>query len=93
MTNLVRLFYLTINFQQEEPMGVGVSIFFLTLGAILRFAIEPDVLGDDVHIDVIGLIFMIVGVAGIVLSLVLAPRRGQMSDDRLAHRENNPPEI
>jgi hypothetical protein len=73
-------------------MGVGVSIFFLTLGAILRFAIEPDVLGGNVHIDVIGLIFMIVGVAGVVLSIVLAPRRGQVSDDHLMHRENNPPE-
>ncbi|MFF5210244.1 DUF6458 family protein [Streptosporangium sp. NPDC000396] len=73
-------------------MGVGVSIFFLTLGAILRFAIEPDVLGDNVHIDVIGVIFMIVGGAGIVLSLVLAPKRGQTSEDRLMHRENHPPE-
>ncbi|GAA3091681.1 DUF6458 family protein [Streptosporangium carneum] len=73
-------------------MGVGVSIFFLTVGAILRFAIEPDVLGEDVHIDVIGLIFMIVGAAGIVLSVVLGPKRGQTSENRLMHRENNPPE-
>ncbi|WP_327089025.1 hypothetical protein OIE66_43135 [Nonomuraea sp. NBC_01738] len=74
-------------------MGVGVSIFFLTLGAILRFAIEPDVFGKSVHMDVIGLIFMIVGGIGVVLSVVLAPRRGKTSDDRLMHRENNPPEI
>ncbi|MEU4833125.1 DUF6458 family protein [Streptosporangium sp. NPDC023615] len=73
-------------------MGVGISIFFLTLGAILRFAIEPDVLGESVHIDVIGLIFMIVGAVGIVLSVVMAPRRGHTSEDRLMHRENNPPE-
>ncbi|NUW32277.1 hypothetical protein HTZ77_12660 [Nonomuraea sp. SMC257] len=74
-------------------MGVGVSIFILTLGAILKFAIEPDVFGDAVHMDVIGLIFMIVGGLGILLSVVLAPRRGRTSDDRLMHRENNPPEI
>ena len=74
-------------------MGVGVSIFFLTLGAILRFAIEPDVLGKAVHIDVIGLIFMIVGAVGIVLSAVMGPKRGRTSDDRLMHRENHPPEI
>ncbi|NUW43970.1 DUF6458 family protein [Nonomuraea rhodomycinica] len=74
-------------------MGVGVSIFILTLGAILKFAIEPDVFGDAVHMDVIGLIFMIVGGIGIVLSVVLAPRRGHTSDARLMHRENNPPEI
>jgi hypothetical protein len=73
-------------------MGVGVSIFFLTLGATLRFAIEPDVFGESVHMDIIGLIFMIVGGVGIVLSVVLAPRRGQTSDNRLMHRENNPPD-
>ncbi|GAA2859219.1 hypothetical protein [Nonomuraea rubra] len=77
----------------EVVMGVGVSIFFLTLGAILRFAIEPDVFGQSVHMDVIGLIFMIVGGVGIVLSIVLAPRRGQTSDNRLMHRENNPPDV
>ncbi|MBB5775303.1 hypothetical protein [Nonomuraea jabiensis] len=74
-------------------MGVGVSIFFLTLGAILRFAIEPDVFGKSVHMDVVGLIFMIVGGVGVVLSVVLAPRRGRTSEGRLMHRENNPPEI
>ncbi|MDR8415033.1 DUF6458 family protein [Nonomuraea sp. 3-1Str] len=74
-------------------MGVGVSIFILTLGAILKFAIEPDVFGDSVHMDVIGLIFMIVGGIGIVLTVVMAPRRGRTSDDRLMHRENHPPEI
>ncbi|HLU72463.1 MAG TPA: hypothetical protein VKZ82_09790 [Nonomuraea sp.] len=74
-------------------MGVGVSIFFLTLGAILRFAIEPDVFGESVHMDVIGLIFMIVGGAGVVLSIVMGPRTGQTSERRLMHRENNPPEV
>ncbi|MEV4173892.1 hypothetical protein [Nonomuraea sp. NPDC049709] len=77
----------------EVVMGVGVSIFFLTLGAILRFAIEPDVFGQSVHMDVVGIIFMIVGGVGVVLSIVLAPRRGQTSDNRLMHRENNPPDL
>jgi len=76
-------------------MGVGVSIFFLTLGAILRFAIDPKVLGEAVRIDVIGLIFMIVGAVGIVLSLAMSmsPKRGRTSEDRLMHRENHPPEV
>jgi hypothetical protein len=77
----------------EVVMGVGVSIFFLTLGAILKFAIEPDVFGESVHMDIIGVIFMIVGGVGVVLSIVLAPRRGQTSDGRLMHRENNPPDL
>ncbi|MFG1709577.1 hypothetical protein ACFLIM_40975 [Nonomuraea sp. M3C6] len=74
-------------------MGVGVSIFFLTLGAILRFAIDPQVFGKSVHMDIIGIIFMIVGGVGVVLSIVLAPKRGRTSDDKLMHRENNPPEV
>ncbi|WP_188197077.1 hypothetical protein [Nonomuraea sp. SYSU D8015] len=74
-------------------MGVGISIFFLTLGAILKFAIDPKVFGEAVRMDVIGVIFMIVGGVGVVLSIVLAPKRGRTSDDRLMHRENNPPEI
>ncbi|MEV0385957.1 hypothetical protein [Nonomuraea sp. NPDC050643] len=77
----------------EVVMGVGVSIFFLTLGAILKFAIDPDVFGESVRMDVIGVIFMIVGGVGVVLSIVLAPRRGQTSDGRLMHRENNPPDL
>ncbi|GAA3786013.1 hypothetical protein GCM10022226_00150 [Sphaerisporangium flaviroseum] len=72
-------------------MGIGVSIFFLTIGAILRFAIDSDVLGDSVHIHVIGVIFMIVGVVGLVLSFLLMSRRGQTSDNELQHRENPPP--
>ncbi|MEV7965776.1 hypothetical protein AB0O34_07305 [Sphaerisporangium sp. NPDC088356] len=71
-------------------MGVGVSIFFLTIGAILKFAIAPDVLGDSVHIDVIGVIFMIVGAVGLLLSFFLMSRRGQTSDNELQHRENPP---
>ncbi|WP_055482598.1 DUF6458 family protein [Sphaerimonospora mesophila] len=71
-------------------MGIGVSIFFITLGAILKFAIEPDVLGDSVHIDVIGVIFMCVGAAGLLLSIVFASRRGETSDRQLLDQENRP---
>lgn len=71
-------------------MGIGVSIFFITLGAILKFAIDPDVLGDSVHIDVIGVIFMCVGGAGLLLSIVFAGRRGRTSDGILSEQENRP---
>ncbi|MFF4775228.1 hypothetical protein [Microtetraspora fusca] len=72
-------------------MGIGVSLFFLTLGAILKFAIDPDVLGKAVHIDVIGVIFMIVGGVGLLLSVVLGSRRGATSDSQLMEHENHPP--
>lgn len=47
-------------------MGLGVSIFLIALGAILRFA--ATVSGVSVH--TVGVILMIVGVVGLVLSLV-----------------------
>ncbi|MFC4536289.1 hypothetical protein [Sphaerisporangium dianthi] len=81
-------------------MGIGVSIFFLTVGAILKFAIDPDVLGSSVHIDIIGVIFMIVGVVGLLLSFFLMSRRGAISEgeypdhhDYPDHRENHPPTV
>ncbi|MCC5579933.1 MULTISPECIES: hypothetical protein [Microtetraspora] len=72
-------------------MGIGVSLFFLTLGAILKFAIDPDVLGRSVHIDVIGVIFMVVGGVGLLLSIVLGSRRGATSENHLMEHENHPP--
>lgn len=71
-------------------MGIGVSIFFITLGAILKFAIDPNVLGSAVHIDVIGVIFMIVGGVGLLLSILFSARRGQTSDNILLDHENHP---
>jgi hypothetical protein len=49
-------------------MGIGVGIFLTALGAILAFAVSADVSGVD--INTVGWILMIVGIAGIVLSLI-----------------------
>ena len=49
-------------------MGVGTSIFLIALGAILRFAVTATVSG--VSIQTIGLILIIVGLVGLVLSLI-----------------------
>jgi Domain of unknown function (DUF6458) len=48
-------------------MGIGVSIFLIAVGAILTFAVEAEVSGLD--IDVVGVILMVVGVIGLLLSL------------------------
>ena len=48
-------------------MGIGVSIFLIAVGAILAFAVEADISGLD--IDVVGVILMIVGAIGLLLSL------------------------
>jgi len=50
-------------------MGLGVSIFLIAVGAILRYAVTATVSG--ISVDAIGLILMVVGVIGLVLSLFL----------------------
>jgi hypothetical protein len=49
-------------------LTIGTSIFLIAVGAILRYAITATVAGID--LDVAGLILMIVGAIGLVLSLL-----------------------
>ena len=49
-------------------MGLGVGIFLAALGAVLAFAVSADVSGVDIH--TIGWILLIVGIIGIVLSMI-----------------------
>jgi hypothetical protein len=47
-------------------MGIGVSIFLLAVGAILTFALNATVSG--INLDTVGIILMIVGVIGLIMS-------------------------
>ena len=49
-------------------MGIGTSIFLIALGAVLRFAVTVTAHGFSIH--TVGVILMIVGAAGLVLSLL-----------------------
>ena len=49
-------------------MGIGVSIFLFAVGAILAFAVEMDVSGLD--INTVGVILMLVGGIGIIMSMI-----------------------
>ena len=60
-------------------MGVGMSIFLIALGAILRYAVTVSISG--IELDVVGLILMIVGIIGLVITLFLLFQR----DDRPAY--------
>jgi hypothetical protein len=76
-------------------MGVGVSVFLLVVGAILRFAIKADLVGKSVDIHVIGIIFMIAGGATFLLQILMAGRGGgreQHQNERL-YNDDNPPHI
>lgn len=53
-------------------MGIGTSIFLIAVGAILKFAVTATVSGID--LATVGVILMIVGVVGLVLSLFLYAR-------------------
>lgn len=49
-------------------MGISVSLILIAVGAILTWAVEAEVSGLD--ITTIGVILMVVGLAGLLLSLV-----------------------
>jgi hypothetical protein len=56
-------------------MGIGTSLFLIAAGAILRYAVTASVSG--ISLATVGLILIIVGIVGLVLSLfmMMAPRR------------------
>ena len=49
-------------------MTIGTSIFLIAVGAILRYAVN--VHSSSINIDTVGLILMIAGILGLVLSLL-----------------------
>ena len=50
-------------------MTIGVAIFLIAVGAILRYAVEVEISG--VQLDTVGLILMIAGIIGLVISLAI----------------------
>ena len=49
-------------------MGLGTSLFLIAVGAILAFAVSVEADGFD--INTIGMILMIVGILGAILSAI-----------------------
>jgi len=49
-------------------MGLGTSIVLLAVGAILRFAVSVTATGFNIH--TIGVILMVVGAVGLLLSIM-----------------------
>jgi hypothetical protein len=49
-------------------MGIGASLFLIAIGAILAFAVNVD--AEAVDLDTIGVILMIVGALGGILSMM-----------------------
>jgi hypothetical protein len=74
-------------------MSIGSSVFLIAVGAILRYAVTATVSG--ISIQTIGLILMLAGILGLVLSLLYLfarqPRRA--GNERIVERRpDEPPE-
>jgi hypothetical protein len=67
-------------------METGTSLLLIAVGAILYFAVDATISG--IEITTIGLILMIVGVVGLVISLfMMSSRRRTVVRDRPVVRE------
>jgi sulfite exporter TauE/SafE len=70
-------------------MGLGTSIFLIAVGAIMRFAVNASTSGFSIHTA--GTIIMVVGVVGLLISLLWMTvwadrRRAVPADDEYAGR-------
>lgn len=77
-------------------MGIGTSIFLIALGAILRFAVSVTTKGFNIHS--IGVILIVVGIVGLLISLLWMTvwsdrrRRDVVAYDREPVAYDAPPE-
>ena len=70
------------------PMGIGTSLFLVAVGAILYFAVDADVSG--LEITTIGIILMVVGVIGLLISLFFLSSARRATTERTVVRDREP---
>jgi membrane protein implicated in regulation of membrane protease activity len=61
-------------------MRIGASLFLIAVGAILYFAVTATLAGIDIQI--VGLIFMVIGVIGFALGLFFGRRQSEPTSSR-----------
>jgi hypothetical protein len=69
-------------------MGIGTSLLLIAVGAILKFAVTAEVSG--LELATIGVILMVVGVLGLLISLFFLtqrPDRTAPAEPRVRDRE------
>lgn len=71
-------------------MGIGTSIFLIAVGAILRFAVSVSTKGFNIH--TIGVILMVVGVVGLLISLLWMTIWSERRRRDVVAYDNVPPE-
>ena len=57
---------------QLRDMALGTSLFLITVGAILKYAVTVHT--DWINLQIAGLVLMIVGIVGLCLSIFLLVR-------------------
>ncbi len=73
-------------------MGIGTSLFLFAVGAILRYAVDDAISG--VELATVGLILMIVGIVGLIISflmMAMARDRGAPADVVVRERRYEDP--
>jgi beta-lactamase regulating signal transducer with metallopeptidase domain len=70
-----------------KDVGIGTSLFLIAIGAILYFAVNADISG--LEISTIGLILMVVGIVGLLISLFLLSSARRRPVDRTVVRDRD----
>jgi hypothetical protein len=65
--------------------SIGASLFMIAVGAILRYAVSDAING--VSLATIGLILMIVGIVGLVISLLMFFSADRRAGGRVVERD------
>ena len=69
-------------------MGIGTSLLLIAIGAILYFAVNADISG--LEISTIGLILMVVGIIGLLISLFFLSSARRGTSERTVVRDREP---
>jgi len=69
-------------------MGIGTSLFLVAVGAILYFAVDASISG--LEIATIGIILMVVGVIGLLISLFMVSSARRAPAERTVVRDREP---
>ena len=67
-------------------MAIGLSLLLLAAGAILAFAVEYQVQG--IELNTVGLILMIVGIIGLVFSMLFLASFAPFGSHQSTHRDH-----
>jgi hypothetical protein len=62
-------------------VGIGISVFLIAAGAVLRFAIDPYALDPAIDLHVVGIILLVAGGIGLLFSLLAIESTRTRRDD------------